>query len=53
LPIDPWLVEISENRRGIRGNDERLSIDNIAWGVQFYSNVLRPRTSYVATPARH
>jgi acetylornithine deacetylase/succinyl-diaminopimelate desuccinylase-like protein len=39
--VDPWLVELSENRRGVHGNDERVSIDNLGWGVAFYENVLR------------
>lgn len=39
--VDPWLVELSENRRGVHGNDERVSVENIGWGVRFYSAVLR------------
>lgn len=39
--VDPWLVELSENRRGVHGNDERVSVANIGWGVAFYENVLR------------
>ncbi len=39
--VDPWLVEIAENRRGVHGNDERVSVDNLAWGVRFYATVLR------------
>jgi acetylornithine deacetylase/succinyl-diaminopimelate desuccinylase-like protein len=44
--VDPWLVELSENRRGIHGNDERVSVENIGWGVRFYSAVL---TQFVAS----
>jgi acetylornithine deacetylase/succinyl-diaminopimelate desuccinylase-like protein len=39
--LDPWLVEISENRRGVHGNDERVSIDNIGFGIVFYHRLLR------------
>jgi carboxypeptidase PM20D1 len=39
--VDPWLVEIEDDRRGIHGNNERVSVDNVGWGVQFYENVLR------------
>jgi acetylornithine deacetylase/succinyl-diaminopimelate desuccinylase-like protein len=38
--LDPWLVELSENRRGVHGNDERLSIDNVAFGIRFYRRLL-------------
>ena len=39
--VDPWLVEISDNRLGVHGNDERVSVANVGWGVVFYENVLR------------
>jgi acetylornithine deacetylase/succinyl-diaminopimelate desuccinylase-like protein len=39
--LDPYLVELAENRRGVHGNDERLSVENVGWGVKFYVNVLR------------
>jgi acetylornithine deacetylase/succinyl-diaminopimelate desuccinylase-like protein len=38
--IDPWLVELSEDRR-VHGNNERVSVENLGWGVAFYENVLR------------
>jgi acetylornithine deacetylase/succinyl-diaminopimelate desuccinylase-like protein len=38
--LDPWLVDIEENRRGVHGNDERLSVDNIAFGIRFYRRLL-------------
>jgi acetylornithine deacetylase/succinyl-diaminopimelate desuccinylase-like protein len=38
--LDPYLIPIEENRREVHGNDERLSIKNIGWGVQFYLRLL-------------
>jgi acetylornithine deacetylase/succinyl-diaminopimelate desuccinylase-like protein len=38
--LDPWLVDIEENRRGVHGNDERLSIDNVGFGIRFYQRLL-------------
>jgi len=34
--LDPYLIPIEENRYEVHGNDERLSIDNVGWGVKFY-----------------
>lgn len=34
--LDPYLIPIEENRYEVHGNDERLSIDNMGWGVKFY-----------------
>ena len=39
--IDPYLVELAETRRGVHGNDERLSVENVGWGVKFYVELLR------------
>ncbi len=38
--LDPYLVPIEENRYEVHGNDERLSIANVGWGVKFYTRVL-------------
>jgi acetylornithine deacetylase/succinyl-diaminopimelate desuccinylase-like protein len=38
--LDPWLVDIEENRRGVHGNDERLSLDNVGFGIRFYRRLL-------------
>jgi acetylornithine deacetylase/succinyl-diaminopimelate desuccinylase-like protein len=38
--LDPWLVDIEDNRRGVHGNDERLSIDNVGFGIRFYRRLL-------------
>jgi len=38
--LDPYLVELSESVRGVHGNDERVSIANVGWGVRFYRRLL-------------
>jgi acetylornithine deacetylase/succinyl-diaminopimelate desuccinylase-like protein len=34
--IDPWLVELEEIRYSVHGNNERLSLENIEFGLKFY-----------------
>ncbi|HYC32510.1 MAG TPA: M20/M25/M40 family metallo-hydrolase [Gemmatimonadales bacterium] len=45
--IDPWLVELEESRRSVHGIDERLSLQNIEFGLRLYVGTLldmqRPR----------
>jgi acetylornithine deacetylase/succinyl-diaminopimelate desuccinylase-like protein len=38
--LDPYLIPIEENRYEVHGNDERLSVENIGWGVRFYTTLL-------------
>ncbi len=38
--IDPWLVELEESRHSVHGNDERLSLENIEFGLRFYVETL-------------
>ncbi|HWA15821.1 MAG TPA: hypothetical protein VG817_05270, partial [Gemmatimonadales bacterium] len=38
--LDPYLIPIEENRRGVHGNDERISVKNIGFGVEFYLRLL-------------
>lgn len=38
--VDPYLIPIEENRYQIHGNDERLTVSNIGWGVRFYITLL-------------
>lgn len=38
--LDPYLVPIEENRYEVHGNDERLSITNVGFGVKFYARLL-------------
>jgi acetylornithine deacetylase/succinyl-diaminopimelate desuccinylase-like protein len=34
--VDPYLVELEESRYSVHGNDERLSLENIEFGLKFY-----------------
>jgi acetylornithine deacetylase/succinyl-diaminopimelate desuccinylase-like protein len=34
--IDPWLVELKESRYSVHGNNERLSLKNIEFGLRLY-----------------
>lgn len=38
--ISPWLVEEEELRKEVHGNDERVSLKNIEWGLRLYVGVL-------------
>jgi acetylornithine deacetylase/succinyl-diaminopimelate desuccinylase-like protein len=38
--IDPYLVELEEGREEVHGNDERLSIENLGFGLKLYAEVL-------------
>ncbi len=38
--IDPWLVELKESRYSVHGNDERLSVKNIEFGLRLYVETL-------------
>lgn len=38
--LDPYLIPIEENRYQVHGNDERLTLSNIGWGVRFYVSLL-------------
>ncbi len=39
--LDPYLIPIEENRDEVHGNDERLSVSNVGWGVRFYVRLLQ------------
>jgi acetylornithine deacetylase/succinyl-diaminopimelate desuccinylase-like protein len=39
--IDPFLVSAAETQRGMHGNDERVSVENIAFGVRYIYDILR------------
>lgn len=39
--IDPYLVPIAEQRTGVHGNDERISVANLGFGVRFYTELLQ------------
>jgi acetylornithine deacetylase/succinyl-diaminopimelate desuccinylase-like protein len=39
--IDPALVDVEEVRRGVHGNDERVSIENLGFGLRLYMGILQ------------
>jgi acetylornithine deacetylase/succinyl-diaminopimelate desuccinylase-like protein len=39
--FSPFLVPRPEIQRGMHGNDERLSVDNVGYGVHFFYDILR------------
>jgi acetylornithine deacetylase/succinyl-diaminopimelate desuccinylase-like protein len=39
--FDPFLVESSDAQKGVHGNDERVSLENIGFGVKYLYDVLR------------
>jgi acetylornithine deacetylase/succinyl-diaminopimelate desuccinylase-like protein len=39
--FSPFLIPRPEIQRGMHGNDERLSVDNIGYGVHFLYDILR------------
>lgn len=39
--IDPGLADIEEVRRGVHGNDERVSIENLGFGLKLYAGVIQ------------
>jgi acetylornithine deacetylase/succinyl-diaminopimelate desuccinylase-like protein len=38
--IDPWLVELNESRHSVHGNNERLSVENIEFGLRLYVGIV-------------
>jgi acetylornithine deacetylase/succinyl-diaminopimelate desuccinylase-like protein len=39
--IDPFLVEAAERQRGMHGNDERVSVENLGFGVRLIYEIVR------------
>lgn len=39
--FNPFKVPRSEIQRGMHGNDERLSVENVGYGVRFFYDILR------------
>ncbi|MEP7088428.1 MAG: hypothetical protein ABI884_14090, partial [Gemmatimonadota bacterium] len=39
--FDPFLVENEEMHSGMHGNNERLAVSNVAFGVKYLYDVLR------------
>jgi len=39
--IDPFLTEQAERQKGVHGNNERLSIANVGFGIKYVYDILR------------
>jgi acetylornithine deacetylase/succinyl-diaminopimelate desuccinylase-like protein len=39
--LDPFKVESSDSQRGVHGNNERVSIENLGFGVRYVYDILR------------
>jgi acetylornithine deacetylase/succinyl-diaminopimelate desuccinylase-like protein len=39
--LDPFKVEAADEQKGVHGNDERVSVDNLGAGVRFLYDILR------------
>ena len=39
--LDPFKVESSDSQRGVHGNNERVSIENVGFGVKYVYDILR------------
>jgi acetylornithine deacetylase/succinyl-diaminopimelate desuccinylase-like protein len=39
--LDPFKVEASDAQRGVHGNDERVSVANVGFGVRYLYDILR------------
>jgi acetylornithine deacetylase/succinyl-diaminopimelate desuccinylase-like protein len=39
--VDPFKIEKAERQRGVHGNNERLSVENVGFGVRYMYDILR------------
>ena len=39
--IDPFLTEQAERQKGVHGNNERLSVENVGFGIKYVYDILR------------
>jgi acetylornithine deacetylase/succinyl-diaminopimelate desuccinylase-like protein len=39
--LDPFRVPAAESQRGMHGNDERISLENLGFGVRYLYEILR------------
>ncbi|HET9013211.1 MAG TPA: hypothetical protein VFN38_15400, partial [Gemmatimonadaceae bacterium] len=39
--LDPFRVEAADEQRGVHGNDERLSVENVGFGIRYLYDILR------------
>jgi hypothetical protein len=38
--FDPFKTEVADARKGVHGNDERLSVANVGFGVKFLYDII-------------
>ncbi len=48
--FDPFRVEAADAQRGVHGNDERLSVENVGFAVRYLYDVLRYAQSEAPRP---
>lgn len=39
--LSPFKVDAQDNQRGVHGNDERVSVENVGFGVKYVYDILR------------
>ena len=39
--LDPFKVDVADSQRGVHGNDERISVENVGFGVRLVYDILR------------
>jgi acetylornithine deacetylase/succinyl-diaminopimelate desuccinylase-like protein len=39
--IDPYLVELDEGRKEVHGNDERITLENLGFGLRLHMGILQ------------
>ena len=39
--LSPFKVDAADNQRGVHGNDERVSVENVGFGVKYVYDILR------------
>ncbi|HEY7237395.1 MAG TPA: M20/M25/M40 family metallo-hydrolase [Gemmatimonadaceae bacterium] len=48
--FDPFKVEVADAQRGVHGNNERVSVENVGFGVHYLYDVLRYAQGTHVTP---
>ncbi|HKW12293.1 MAG TPA: M20/M25/M40 family metallo-hydrolase [Gemmatimonadaceae bacterium] len=48
--FDPFKVEVADAQRGVHGNNERISVENVGFGVRYLYDVLRYAQGTRVTP---
>jgi acetylornithine deacetylase/succinyl-diaminopimelate desuccinylase-like protein len=39
--VDPFLVEREDAQRGVHGTDERVTVNNLGFGLRLYAGVIQ------------